>query len=105
MTSISLQPNYTIFHGDVEIRIAETTYNISHCFFHRQEWVQATDLRISLDRLNTFGDDVFGDDRVLKSYYYAIVDVAVGARCACNGHASECVDEPSADGTSQKVCR
>lgn len=41
--------------------------------------------------MNTFGDEVFGDPQVLKSYFYAIADVAVGARCKCNGHASKCV--------------
>lgn len=70
-----------------------------------QEWVQATDLRITLDRLNTFGDEVFGDAHVLKSYYYAIADVAVGARCACNGHAGECVNSTSVDGRTRRVCR
>lgn len=45
-----------------------------------QDWVTATDVRITLDRLNTFGDEVFGDPQVLKSYFYAIADFAVGAR-------------------------
>lgn len=70
-----------------------------------QEWVQATDLRITLDRLNTFGDEVFGDDQVLRSYYYAIADVAVGARCTCNGHAGECVSSTGVDGSNRRVCR
>ncbi|KAJ8286885.1 hypothetical protein GJAV_G00044500 [Gymnothorax javanicus] len=56
-----------------------------------QDWVTATDLLISLDRLNTFGDEFFKDANVLRSYYYAISDFTVGARCKCNGHASECV--------------
>lgn len=34
---------------------------------------------------------MFGDAQVLKSYFYGIADVAVGARCKCNGHASKCV--------------
>ncbi|KAG9354246.1 hypothetical protein JZ751_012370, partial [Albula glossodonta] len=55
-----------------------------------QEWVTATDLLISLDRLNTFGDEFFKDGKVLRSYYYAISDFSVGGRCKCNGHASEC---------------
>ncbi|KAG7477256.1 hypothetical protein MATL_G00092200 [Megalops atlanticus] len=55
-----------------------------------QEWVTATDLLISLDRLNTFGDEFFKDAKVLRSYFYAISDFSVGGRCKCNGHASEC---------------
>lgn len=55
-----------------------------------QDWVTVTQLKISLDRLNTFGDEVFGDPKVLKSYYFAISDIAVGGRCKCNGHASSC---------------
>uniref|UniRef100_UPI003AAB3729 laminin subunit gamma-3 n=1 Tax=Centroberyx gerrardi TaxID=166262 RepID=UPI003AAB3729 len=57
-----------------------------------QEWVTATDLLISLDRLNTFGDEFFKDAKVLRSYFYAISDFSVGGRCKCNGHGSECVE-------------
>uniref|UniRef100_A0A6Q2Z0Q9 Laminin subunit gamma-1 n=1 Tax=Esox lucius TaxID=8010 RepID=A0A6Q2Z0Q9_ESOLU len=66
-----------------------------------QEWVTATDIKVTLNRLNTFGDEVFNDPKVLKSYYYAISDFAVGGRCKCNGHASECVKNP---GFSKPVC-
>lgn len=48
--------------------------------FSLQEWVTATAIRISLTRMNTFGDEVFGDARVLKSYFFAISDLSVGAR-------------------------
>ncbi|XP_075762037.1 laminin subunit gamma-3 isoform X1 [Pelodiscus sinensis] len=65
-----------------------------------QEWVTSTDLLISLNRLNTFGDDIFKDSKVLQSYYYAISDFAVGGRCKCNGHANECA--PNEEG--QLVC-
>uniref|UniRef100_A0A8B9RND4 Laminin, gamma 1 n=1 Tax=Astyanax mexicanus TaxID=7994 RepID=A0A8B9RND4_ASTMX len=65
-----------------------------------QDWVTATDIRVTLNRLNTFGDEVFNDPKVLKSYYYAISDFAVGGRCKCNGHASECVK----DEYSKLVC-
>ena len=44
----------------------------------------ATDIKIVLNRLNTFGDEVFGDPNVLKSYFYAISDFAVGARYVDN---------------------
>ncbi|XP_050515738.1 laminin subunit gamma-1-like isoform X1 [Diabrotica virgifera virgifera] len=70
-----------------------------------QEWVTATDIMITLDRLNTFRDEVFGDEKVLKSYFYAIADVAVGARCKCNGHASECVFSNRHDGHHARTCR
>ncbi|XP_013114833.1 laminin subunit gamma-1 [Stomoxys calcitrans] len=69
-----------------------------------QEWVTATDIRITLDRLNTFGDELFGDAQVLKSYFYAISDIAVGARCKCNGHASKCVDSTGMNGERRLVC-
>nr|XP_060466438.1 laminin subunit gamma-3 [Panthera onca] len=58
-----------------------------------QEWVTSTELLISLDRLNTFGDDIFKDPKVLQSYYYAVSDFSVGGRCQCHGHASECGPE------------
>ncbi|XP_069729416.1 LOW QUALITY PROTEIN: laminin subunit gamma-3 [Phaenicophaeus curvirostris] len=68
-----------------------------------QEWVTVTDLLISLNRLNTFGDDIFKDPKVLQSYYYAISDFSVGGRCKCNGHASECA--PAETGQLACVCQ
>uniref|UniRef100_A0A669QPU3 Laminin subunit gamma-3 n=1 Tax=Phasianus colchicus TaxID=9054 RepID=A0A669QPU3_PHACC len=68
-----------------------------------QEWVTVTDLLISLNRLNTFGDDIFKDPKVLQSYYYAISDFSVGGRCKCNGHASECA--PDEAGRLVCVCQ
>uniref|UniRef100_A0A8B9EWI6 LAMC3 protein n=1 Tax=Amazona collaria TaxID=241587 RepID=A0A8B9EWI6_9PSIT len=68
-----------------------------------QEWVTVTDLLISLNRLNTFGDDIFKDPKVLQSYYYAISDFSVGGRCKCNGHASECA--PNEAGQLVCVCQ
>lgn len=55
-----------------------------------QDWVTATQIKIILNRMNTFGDEVFKDPTVLKSYFYAISDIAIGGRCNCNGHASRC---------------
>ncbi|NIG60139.1 laminin subunit gamma-3 [Pontoporia blainvillei] len=65
------------------------------------DWVTSTEFLISLDRLNTFGDDIFKDPKVLQSYYYAVSDFSVGGRCKCNGHASEC--GPNEEG--RLVCR
>lgn len=45
-----------------------------------QEWVTSTEILVSLDRLNTFGDDIFKDPKVLQSYYYAVSDFSVGGR-------------------------
>ena len=56
-----------------------------------QDWVTAESLRISLNRINTFGDEIFHDPKVLQSYYYAISDLTIGGRCKCNGHAYECI--------------
>ncbi|XP_011419247.3 laminin subunit gamma-1 [Magallana gigas] len=72
-----------------------------------QEWVTATAIRISLTRMNTFGDEVFGDARVLKSYFFAISDLSVGARCKCNGHAQECYlgQGPAPDFERREQCR
>uniref|UniRef100_A0A158R623 Laminin subunit gamma-1 n=1 Tax=Syphacia muris TaxID=451379 RepID=A0A158R623_9BILA len=69
-----------------------------------QNWVTASEIRIVLSRMNTFGDEVFRDPKVLRSYYYAISDFAVGGRCKCNGHASECV-KSTGDGRERLVCR
>lgn len=70
-----------------------------------QNWVTASAIKIALNRMNTFGDEVFKDPQVLRSYYYAISDFAVGGRCKCNGHASECVGSSSVDGENRLVCR
>ena len=68
------------------------------------EWVTATDIRITLNRLNTFGDEVFKDPQVLKSYYYAISGIAVGGRCKCYGHASTCSMQQQHDFEDKLAC-
>lgn len=78
--------------------------NLICLLFLSQNWVTATDIKITLDRLNTFGDEVFGDPQVLRSYFYAISDIAVGARCKCNGHASKCVRSTGINGENNLVC-
>ncbi|KAE9553293.1 hypothetical protein FO519_003506 [Halicephalobus sp. NKZ332] len=70
-----------------------------------QEWVTAVAIRIVLNRLNTFGDEVFQDQRVLKTYYYAISDLTVGGRCKCNGHANSCVASTGEGVKETLVCQ
>ena len=45
-------------------------------------WMRATDIRIRLINLNTFGDQYFSNakNEVMKTYYYAISDLSVGGR-------------------------
>ncbi|XP_050394037.1 laminin subunit gamma-1 [Patella vulgata] len=70
-----------------------------------QDWVTATDIKIVLTRMNTFGDEVFGDPQVLKSYFYAISDLSIGARCQCNGHANQCYTITTQGLQDQQICR
>lgn len=67
----------SVVFGTLEDR--PSAYNFENSV-ELNEWVTATDIRITLNRLNTFGDEVFNDPLVLKSYYYAISGIAVGGR-------------------------
>ncbi|XP_058259781.1 netrin-1a isoform X2 [Hemibagrus wyckioides] len=64
-----------------------------------QDWVTATDIRITFSRL-------YGEERKTESededdsHFYAVSDLQVGGRCKCNGHASRCVR----DRTGELVC-
>ena len=69
----------------------ETFYNLPDL----QEWITFTDIRLKLDRMNTFGDERFGDPDVISSYYYSISDLKISGVCKCNGHASRCEDSGS----------
>lgn len=62
-----------------------------------KNWLTATAIRITLNRLNTYGDELVAGEQALKSYYYAISDISIGARCGCNGHAGECLPDSSGD--------
>ncbi|XP_029545143.1 netrin-1 isoform X2 [Salmo trutta] len=59
-----------------------------------QDWVTATDIKVTFSRLHTFGDENEDDSELSRdSYFYAVSDLQVGGRCKCNGHASRCVKD------------
>uniref|UniRef100_A0A4W5NZY1 Netrin-1 n=1 Tax=Hucho hucho TaxID=62062 RepID=A0A4W5NZY1_9TELE len=59
-----------------------------------QDWVTATDIKVTFSRLHTFGDENEDDWELARdSYFYAVSDLQVGGRCKCNGHASRCVKD------------
>lgn len=71
-----------------------------------KDWVTASEVKIVLNRMNTYGDEMFGFPVVLQSYYYAISDIAIGGRCKCNGHANQCVISSSYENrVSKEVCK
>ena len=60
--------------------INDAIKKLSRLFFSFKEWVTASEIRIQLVRMNTFGDEMFGQPAVLRTYFYAISDLAVGGR-------------------------
>ena len=54
-----------------------------------KEWVQATDIQLHLNRLNTLVDNT-SDPDLIASNYYAISNVEIEGLCSCNGHAGSC---------------
>uniref|UniRef100_A0A8B9LTP5 Netrin 1 n=1 Tax=Astyanax mexicanus TaxID=7994 RepID=A0A8B9LTP5_ASTMX len=59
-----------------------------------QDWVTATDVRVTFSRLTAPGEPDEDED----SLFYAVSDLQVGGRCKCNGHASRCVKERDTGG-------
>lgn len=55
-----------------------------------REFSTAEKLRITLVRMHTYGDELYGRKEDLQSYFYAINQIMVGAFCQCHGHARQC---------------
>ncbi|XP_062853410.1 netrin-1a isoform X2 [Trichomycterus rosablanca] len=55
-----------------------------------QDWVTATDIRITFSRLHPHEIGDVGEEEN-DSHFYAVSDLQVGGRCKCNGHASRCL--------------
>lgn len=65
-----------------------------------QDWVTATDLRMSFDRMHSARN--LGLRR--KEASYGVAELQVGGRCKCNGHASRCTAGKD-EGVPQCDCR
>ena len=59
-----------------------------------QDWVTATDIKVVFNKLTppAKGTMLKGEDPT-DQMYYSVSDFAVGGRCKCNGHASECIHD------------
>ena len=55
-----------------------------------QNYIKATDFRISLEYPWTDGNEVINQESYLNKYYYDIAGIQIDGRCHCNGHASNC---------------
>ncbi|KAL3314566.1 Netrin-1 [Cichlidogyrus casuarinus] len=51
------------------------------------DWMSATDIKIGLMRFDKT-EERTGDE---EGHFFALANLAVGGRCKCNGHASECL--------------
>ena len=69
-----------------------------------KEFTTASKIRFTLVRINTFGEELFGDPNVLRSYYYAISKITVGGYCKCNGHANNCDNPITTSNGVNRVC-
>nr|VZI27741.1 unnamed protein product [Spirometra erinaceieuropaei] len=55
-----------------------------------QRWSTASQIRIELKKMHTFGDERNAERDTLLTYYFAVRKLTVGGRCVCNGHGKDC---------------
>ncbi|KAA0188755.1 Laminin subunit gamma [Fasciolopsis buskii] len=71
---INGRPNYDRFFEDPEL----------------QRWSTASQIRVELKKMHTFGDERGAERDTLLTYYFAVQKFTVGGRCLCYGHGNEC---------------
>ncbi|GAA56722.1 laminin gamma 1, partial [Clonorchis sinensis] len=85
---INGRPNYERFFEDAEL----------------QRWSTASQIRVELKKMHTFGDERGAEKDTLLTYYFAIDKFTVGGRCLCNGHGNECRPSTGPGQPDRLVC-
>ncbi|KAH9280970.1 Laminin-like protein lam-2 [Echinococcus granulosus] len=76
-------------------------------FFHNpilQDWSTASQIKVELQKMHTFGDEANAESDTLLTYYFAIRKFTVGGRCMCNGHGNDCRPVGSYGPNPKLVC-
>ncbi|VDP69248.1 unnamed protein product [Echinostoma caproni] len=85
---INGRPNYDRFFEDVEL----------------QRWSTASQIRVELRKMHTFGDERGAERDTLLTYYFAIQKFTIGGRCLCYGHGNECRKSTGLGTKERLVC-
>ncbi|KAL3314759.1 Laminin subunit gamma-1 [Cichlidogyrus casuarinus] len=74
---------FAIMNGRIEPRLFYTKKEF-------MDWASARQVRIEFKKFMTLGDEMEAKEESLITYYVAVKSLKIGARCDCNGHASDC---------------
>ncbi|KAF5398856.1 Laminin subunit gamma-1 [Paragonimus heterotremus] len=85
---INGRPNYDRFFEDTEL----------------QRWSTASQIKMELRKMHTFGDERGAEKDTLLTYYFAIQKFTVGGRCLCHGHGNECRPSSGPGQRDRLVC-